>query len=48
MQNFKAAVSSQVVEGLITKSEGEKKYSKRKGGNMCTRQKTFKKKKKFF
>lgn len=32
MQNFKAAVSSQVVEGLITKSEGEKKYSKRKGG----------------
>lgn len=29
--------------GPDTKSEGEKKYSKRKGGNMCPRQKAFKK-----
>ena len=40
MQNFKAAVSSQVVEGLITKSEGEKNIQREKGAT-CTRQKTF-------
>lgn len=39
MQNFKAAVSSQVVEGLIKVSPKEK-CSKRKGGSRCTRQNT--------
>lgn len=42
-KNFKAATSSQAVEGLIRQSEREKKKnSKRKGGNRCIRQKTFK------